>query len=255
MLLRRVALALALVGFAPAAAADGMPRAPVAHMAPQMWSGLFAGFHVGYGWGDTDWVFPFDEYYNLAPGEGFSTKPAGGLFGQHLVLSRQFGSVVAGIGASFSFAAVDDTRVGPVTPAFPDDRLRTEIDNILTVTGRLGHARRNWLVYAMGGYASAQVSTSALSGPPGPGVEANTKERHNGWVLGGGLEYMLRPTTTLGLEYSFMSLDSERHTASTTGTIPGLPYTVDIDDIAIHALTLRLSFKLTPDRHAPAPLK
>jgi opacity protein-like surface antigen len=255
MFLRSIALVVAVLGLAPAAVADGMPRAPVTHAAPQMWSGLFAGFHAGYGWGDTDWVFPFDEFYNDAPGERFTTKPEGGLFGQHLVLSHQFGNVVAGIGASFSFSAMRETRVGPVTSSFPDDRLRTEIDNVLTITGRLGHARNNWLLYAMGGYASAEVSTVAYSGLPVVGVEANTKERHSGWVVGGGLEYMFRPAAALGLEYSFMSLEGERHTALTTGTTSGLPYNVDVGDIGVHALTVRLSFKLTPERSQSAPLK
>ena len=42
---------------------------------------------------------------------------------------------------------------------------------------------------------------------------ANTEERHHGWVIGGGLEYMVHPNVILGVDYSYIDLGSERHTA------------------------------------------
>ena len=44
-----------------------------------------------------------------------------------------------------------------------------------------------------------------------------TNERHNGWYVGGGLDYALTSNVILGLEYQHVFLDSEHHTTRAGG--------------------------------------
>ena len=244
MTLRLSALPLALLGFLNAAAAQESRQIAGGDASPARWSGVFAGLHAGYGRSSTNWGFPFFEYYNTAPGESFSIDPKGAFAGGHLLLNRQFGRVVLGAEGAFSKGSFREDRIGPVTVNFPEDRFSVNIDNIATISGRLGYAFDKWLVYAKGGYATAEVSHHALSGPPGEGVEAATEARQNGRIIGGGAEYMIAPMMVLGLEYSFVKLEAARHSTTTTGVTVGLPANIDSDDIALHSVTARLSIKL-----------
>jgi opacity protein-like surface antigen len=255
MLSRQIAIALGLMILGTAATADEGQHSLAAEGPLLEWSGLFAGIHAGYGRGSTDWRFPFDEYYNVASGEGFSTKPDGVLFGGHLTLNRQFGHIVTGLEVSLSGAAINQQRTGPVTALFPEDRFKTKIQDLITTTGRLGYVHSKWLIYGNGGYATADVRYNAISGPPGPGVTALTHGRQNGWVLGGGVEYMILPAAVVGLEYNFVTLNGDRHSTTTGGTAPGSPFNLETDDIGLHAITARLSIQLGSDRPQPDRLK
>jgi hypothetical protein len=59
----------------------------------------------------------------------------------------------------------------------------------------------------------------------------------------------------LGFEYQFVKLDTERHSTTTTGTDEGLPITIDLDDIELHAVTARVSIQLGADLDEPEILK
>lgn len=136
--------------------------------------------------------------------------------------------------------------------------LRTGIDNLVTITGRVGYAWNRWLAYVKGGYARAEVGVSAnvegaLTGPcnggcPAPtnvSVFGNRQKDHDGWTVGAGAAYMLQKNITLGFEYDYVKLSSETYTfdgipdqgfaqAQATGM-------VDVDPDAIHAVSARLS--------------
>ena len=252
MPLRSTAVPLLLLGFANAAVADEMHQ-PFGDASAPNWSGFYAGVHGGFGKSSTNWGFPLLEYYNTAPGQNFSLDPKGSLVGGHLMVNRQFGRIVVGLEGALSNATFRDDRLGPVA-AFPEDQFKTSIDNLATISGRLGYAFDKWLLYAKGGYATAEVAHHALSGPPGEGVEGAIQGRQNGRTVGAGVEYMITPTIVLGLEYQFVKLGDERYATTTGGTFPGVPFTVDADDIALHAVTARLSIKLG-DWHEPESLK
>lgn len=208
------------------------------------WSGVYAGVHAGRGGAKTGWVFPDLGYFNLVPGEGFSINPDGGLAGGHLVITRQFGAWVVGLDASYSRAAISATRIGPVTPAYPEDRFETEIEDLLTLSGRLGYAFGRWQLHAKAGRANAEVSHNALSGPPGPGVIAAVGGRLNGYVLGGGVAYMVTPEVVLGVDYDFSRFASDGYATATTGAPPPTPFNLEAEDISMHAVSARISFRL-----------
>lgn len=257
MIFRSIAVPLLMLGMASAAVADEALPPPAADANPLDWSGLYVGVHGGAARSSTDWGFPFTQYYNfgLPAGQSFSTDPDGGLYGGHVLLNLQRGRVVAGLEVSFSGGDLADERIGAVASIYPADRFETGIDNLTTISGRLGFAFRDVLLYAKGGFATADVTHSALSGPPGAGVAAEKEAAQNGRILGGGIEYMLGTRVVLGLEYNFVKLDDERERTTTTGTQPGLPITIDSDDIALHAVMARVSLRLGAEPSVAEPLK
>ena len=205
------------------------------------WAGTYIGLEGGYGAANTNWSFPLTEYYNTAPGQGFATNPSGGIGGAYLGINRQFGQWVAGLEASVAGAGLTQTLVGPVTPTYPLDNLTTRLNDLETVTGRLGFAKQNWLFYGKGGFGTGGVNLSALSGPPGAGVTANVTKRLYGWTLGAGIEFMATANVVLGVEYDYTNLSGARFTGtdSTTG-----PFDVDLGNVATSSVLARVSLML-----------
>jgi outer membrane immunogenic protein len=241
-----------------AANADGMPRsAPgmtIAYDAGPSWSGFYVGTDSGFGWADTSARFPSTQFFATAPGQGFSTDPDGWIYGGHIGLNHQMGAWVVGAEVAYNGTTIRDTVVGPVA-AFPADRFTTRIDELFMATGRLGYATGRWLAFAKGGYASADVGVSALSGVPVAGVTAHDSSRQGGWTAGAGVEYRLHPNMVVGLEYDYINLDGGRYAATTGGTSTGLPFTLDLDDTQVHTVMARFSILFGRDRDAPVPLK
>src|SRR5262245_22870472 len=240
-------LALGALALAPTAAgADGAARGKAEPACCNTWSGFYFGVNAGYGWGDAEWQGPA-TFFGV---NTFSTDARGGLVGGHAGVLVQRGHFVAGIEVSYDAAWLKDTVVGPV-PVFPNDSFKTEINDLLLIVGRLGVAMNNFLLYGKAGFASSNVELSGLSGVPVAGVTFNKDERLNGWTVGAGLEWMLSRNIILGIEYNFVHLDNEAFDLRTGGTVVGLPVLVNLDDVEIHTVMGRLSYKFGDDRKAP----
>ena len=236
-----------------AAFSDGMPsRTGYACCESPTWSGVYAGFYAGGAWADTGWSFPFVETYNTAPGQHFSTSPQGAIVGMQAGINYQMGVFLVGAEASFAGSNMVETLTGPVTATLPSDRLRTDVSNLFTATGRIGVAADKFLFYGKGGYANSNVDVKALSGPPVPGITANANRASDGWVVGGGLEYRLRRSLVLGVEYNYVDLSGSRFSTTTGGTVPGGPFNVDLGDVRFQTVTARLSILLDTSPTAPS---
>jgi outer membrane immunogenic protein len=240
---------VALAMSAASAGADGTYRGSVV-AAPYSWSGLYVGVNAGYAWSDTDWVFPPPGNFFGPAGTTFSSDSSGGLVGGHIGVQHQWGNIVAGAEVSYSATWLNDTVVGPV-PVFPNDRFKTEINDLLLVVGRLGYAAHNFLIYGKGGFASSDVELSGRSGAPVAGVTFSESQRLTGWTAGAGVEWMLSRNLILGVEYNYVHLDNEAFDARTGGTVVGLPVLVGVDDVIIQTVMARLSYKFGGDRAAP----
>jgi outer membrane immunogenic protein len=252
MTFRTLMAAAALLGIPGVAVADGPPSRAAYSCCEQLtWSGVYAGFHAGGAWGDTGWRFPFAEFYNTAPGQHFSTSPDGAIVGGHLGINRQIGMFLIGAEVAYAGSNMQETLTGPVTAALPLDRFKTEISDLITVTGRLGLAADKFLLYGKAGYANSNVDLKTFSGPPVAGVSASISRREDGWIVGGGLEYRIMRSLVFGVEYNYVSLDGGRFTTTTGGTVPGLPFNVDLDSLHMHTVTARLSILLDTGPTAP----
>jgi len=209
------------------------------------WSGFYAGVQGGGARATTGWFFPIDSYFTLPNGKrAFDTDPSGGFMGGHVTWNHQIGTIVVGAELAINGGMIHDTRIGPFTATFANDQFDTSISAYGTLTGRLGYACGDFLVYTTGGYARAHANFIAVSGPPGGGVVGDVRQHLNGWTVGSGLEYMLVENVVIGVEYDFIRLGGETTQIATTGTPSTDPFVLSTQDIDIHAVSVRLSLKL-----------
>jgi outer membrane immunogenic protein len=203
------------------------------------WSGVYAGFQAGGAWGDTGWTFPFVESFNTAPGQHFSVSPGGALVGGQFGINQQLGGIV--LGGELAVVGTDwhQTLISP-----DQDRFKTAISSLVTVTGRAGIPLGAHLLYGKAGYANANVDVGASSGSPVPGITANASHRDDGWTAGAGWEYRIGRSLVFGVEYDYVNLSGSRFATTTEGTLAGLPFHVDADDLHMHTVTARLSILL-----------
>jgi outer membrane immunogenic protein len=245
-------IALGLLAVPGIANADGMPSRSASHCCDSpTWTGVYAGFYAGGAWANTDWTFPTVETFNTVPGQHFSMSPQGEIVGMQAGVNYQYGYFLVGAEASFGGSNMVETVTGPMTAALPADRLRTEVSNLFTTTGRFGLVADKLLFYGKGGYANSNVTVRALSGPPVPGITAHDNRASDGWIVGGGLEYRLRRSLVLGVEYNYVALSGTRFSTTTSGTVPDGPFNVDLGDVRFQTVTARLSILLDASPTAP----
>jgi opacity protein-like surface antigen len=246
-----VLAALLLSGGGGALADGGGARGSANCCYAPTWSGVYAGFQAGGAWGDTGWSFPFAESFNTLPGQRFSVSPDGALVGAQLGVNQQFGGIL--LGGELAFAGTDwhETLTGPAT--FPQDRFKTAISNLLTVTARAGVPFGDHLLYGKAGYANGNVALGAASGPPVPDITANVSHREDGWTAGVGWEYRIGRSLVFGIEYDYVEFSGSRFTTTTGGALAGAPFSVDLESLHMQAVTARLSILL--DRSPTASTK
>ena len=258
--MRKAALlagAVALVGMSDLAAANGYRRAPEAY-APAIsynWSGFYVGAHLGGAWADADQSYSITDHY-VPAGSSVNFDMANWLAGGHIGLQHQFDRWVLGAELSLAHVDLEERITSPFASPVGSNpvHLAAEIDNLFLATARLGYAFDTWLFYVKGGYASANIRTRS---DDSANHFSQDKERHGGWTIGTGLEYMLRSNIIVGVEYNFINLDSKRHSDDVSGGGVAPPtfmsHTIDAD---IHAVTARLSYKFGRERERePMPLK
>lgn len=197
------AAALALMG-GSALAADLTYEAPAAAPAPAVfnWTGFVAGINAGYGWGDADYTFNRQGYFNPAPGDSFSHDVNGAFLGGHVGYNYQIDNVVLGLEGALLWSDIGKSDVQ--SPYFDSDTFETKLDWFGTVTPRIGYAFDRAQVFAKGGLAFGNVKSTAWDHDSGVVVEDDSTRA--GWVLGAGVEYAVTNNILLGLEYNYTDL-------------------------------------------------
>src|SRR5262249_34996375 len=174
------------------------------------WSGVYIGFNAGGAWYDTTHVF-------TTPGAitpNVTTRGSDAIFGFHAGAQWQWGPWVAGVEAALSGCArecISTSGILPVDQGFePNVFGQHKITNLFTAGPRLGYAWDRLLIFATGGWASANLKNahcSAFTGLCGGiGFAGNGASRNNdGWYAGGGFDYLVNPgplaDVILGVEY------------------------------------------------------
>jgi outer membrane immunogenic protein len=242
--MRRLQCALlatvATIGFASIASAADMPVKARMMTPVYNWAGCYIGGHAGAGWAKSDWTNTANTtaFGDMVPGNSLGQTNSGFVGGGQLGCNYQVNQWVFGIEGTFSGTSITGDLTDP-TFGSQDDVFTTKINSIATVTGRIGYAINNWLPYIKGGYAGADVkfSVSDTLGPnQGSGSQTNW---HNGWTLGGGLEYGLTPNWIVGIEYDYMRLNTKSYNVA--GASAGV-YTFDVTP-RISQLLGRISYK------------
>ncbi|VIO74516.1 hypothetical protein CI1B_52890 [Bradyrhizobium ivorense] len=187
---------LVLSAFAPASAADMAARAPYVKAPPPAAIYNWTGFYIG----------GFGGYASENSG---NPKMEGGFGGGTIGYNWQAGNFVYGLEADGAWADVNASVSGfGVT-------VKSKIEALGTVRGRVGFAVDQVLFYGTGGYAwvDNKLSVTAL------GVTASQSNFHSGWTVGAGIEAFIAPQWSLKGEYLYRSLDSETYFGVPSGTL------------------------------------
>lgn len=233
-------------------AADLPVKAPVIAAAPS-WSGFYVGGHVGGGWMEepnytfadpgnaafascSPCIFPYSSQALKGDSDLF------GLAGAHIGYNLQIApSFLVGIEGDFSWmGARSHAFNGLSTADFPaingsSLNFSTNVNWVATVRGRLGYTSSNWMVYATGGVAWADVDHAANAACPaavaGFGVPCvftsgtvspfSINDTKTGWVAGVGAEYAFAPAWRARIEYLYYSFDTATSGAGLFRTVPG----------------------------------
>lgn len=196
--MKLVLVILTLAGSISAAvAADVLPPAPAAppvYSPPPVtpaynWSGFYVGLMGGYGW-------------STSQGVDFKGGFAGGTVGAN----AQFQNIVVGVETEGAWSNIGQSTTGFFGLLTATDRIQA----FGSVTGRLGVAADSFLIYGKGGYAFAANNIKIA----GPGGFVSDTQIHNGYTVGGGIEYGVTPNVSIKGEYLFAHYLSQNYFAS-----------------------------------------
>lgn len=178
------------------------------------WDGFYAGGNLGYA--KTDSSFTHLEGTSTT-GESFSNKPSGGLGGAQIGMRFNVDKdVYLGIEAAYTSRSKSDQTLTNLN-SNPRYRL-SDVGDIWSVSGSVGHSFGSYLAYAKAGYAKTEldyknirVSTNAILG------QSTTKV--GGWVIGAGIDYSMTKNISLGLEYNYYKFNVDSQVQLTTAGV------------------------------------
>ncbi|MDA9491541.1 outer membrane protein [Bradyrhizobium sp. CCBAU 11361] len=195
LLLAAVSL-VALSAAAPALAADLAARpytkAPAMVAAIYDWSGFYIGINGGGGSSHATWDL-------VGFGRDGSHDATGGTVGGQIGYRWQSGQWVFGVEGQGNWADFSGSHVGAIS-GFTNN---TKIDAFGLITGQVGYAWNNVLVYVKGG--AAVVSTKYDASFAGASL-ASANDTRWGGTVGAGLEYGFAPNWSVGVEYDHIFL-------------------------------------------------
>ena len=186
-----LAAALSVLALGSAAVAADLPRRATAaapYVAPVpvfTWTGFYAGVNPGYGWGSQKGTA--DANYGSLDG-----AQVGGTAGYNY----QMGQIVLGMESDLDWSNAKNTNGAFVSKQ----------TSIGTVRGRVGYAVDRVLLFTTGGYAGGNVERTVGA--------ASASDWHNGYALGGGMEYAITNNVSAKAEYLYTDLSSKSDTAS-----------------------------------------
>ena len=182
---------------------------PTATSAAEDWTGFYAGGHLGYAWGNSNWTTAgASGSFNLAqPIDTF--KESGSFFagvqaGYNYMLPNR---LVVGVEADASFPSFPNLSGisigGSSTLSFPSGP-QTFSETVLasgTLRGRIGYAPGHWLFYGTGGFAWSydRLTLTDLT----TGTTDIPFLWRLGWAAGAGVEAPIAPHWRARLEYLF----------------------------------------------------
>jgi outer membrane immunogenic protein len=131
---------------------------------------------------------------------------SGGIVGLTSGFNIQRGPVVFGLEGDISAT----NKKGSAVEFPPNAVFHNEVRErwLSTFRGRIGYAQDNWLLYATGGAALANVENTIGSVAVG---EISDKQWHWGWTAGGGVEVKLNQDWTAKVEYLYVGLQDKSY--------------------------------------------
>ncbi|WP_314961629.1 outer membrane protein [Bradyrhizobium cosmicum] len=211
--------AMALSLSAPASAADLAARPYTKAPAPMVatiydWSGFYIGINGGGGTSRSCWDF-------VTPVTGVLVtdgchNATGGTVGGQIGYRLQSANWVFGVEGQGNWA---DFRGDNISPTAPGQQDSTRIDAFGLITGQVGYAWNNVLLYVKGGAAVVNDKYDLLVAPGFVGagtVFGSARETRWGGTVGTGVEFGFAPNWSVGFEYNHIFL-GDRNVDFTSG--------------------------------------
>ncbi|WP_027546637.1 outer membrane protein [Bradyrhizobium sp. WSM2254] len=212
--------AMALSLAAPASAADLAAR-PYTKAPPPMvaaiydWSGFYIGINGGGGSAHKCW--DVDLGGGIFAGEGCHNA-IGGTVGGQIGYRWQSANWVFGVEGQGNWADFSGDNISAVTGL----RDRSQINAFGLITGQIGYAWNNVLVYVKGG--GAVVSDRYRSYDLATGLEVDrANETRWGGTVGAGVEVGFAPNWTVGFEYDHIFMGNRSLNFSGSGNFAIAP--------------------------------
>jgi outer membrane immunogenic protein len=254
-----------------ASAADLPLKAMLAPVPASTWTGFYIGGNAGVGWGNeaSDLSISTSFIQNFSPilPGSFEKRVFGGIGGIEAGYNYQVNSLVMGFEADLSYANINGSvnanetffpppfslcQVGAVCTTRVSYNEQQSLNWLATLRGRVGFAATpSWLIYATGGWAVGGVKSSAVLNldaqvtqggvtTSNPAIfSGSSSQTRNGWVVGGGTEYMLTRNWTGKAEYLYFDLGSAALVGvNTIGRVP--PGITTTSNMAFHGQIFRV---------------
>lgn len=198
------ALAVLSVSFTSAAVVSTAAQA-ASPMSP--WSGFYAGVHAGGAWGNASVLDNINPSDGVPPGP-FPYSVSGPFGGATTGFNTQFGGLLAGVEGDLGFMNL--TGAGKIESSH-DSIYHQDITLggglYGDITGRLGLAWGNILIYGKGG--AAFYNGQAKQATTYPGYVPTGTSTFTGWTAGGGIEQKLTPNMSWKIEYLHFDFGSQ----------------------------------------------
>jgi len=190
---------------APAMAADLAARPYIKAPPPVVaaiydWSGFYIGLNGGGGSAHNCWNLTKEEgQKNLPLNEGCNNA-TGGTFGGQIGYRWQTANWVFGLEGQGNWA---DFSGRNADLAFPNWSIDTRISSFGLMTGQIGYAVNNVLLYVKGGAAVVDARYEHINRGI---VDSRANETLWGGTVGAGLEFGFAPNWSIGVEYNHIFL-------------------------------------------------
>ncbi len=212
-------VATASVASAPPVLAADIAASPSRAIAPS-WTGFYVGVHGGFGWGRTEIRDPmFNPIFNPTVAT-YSGPLAGGQIGANW----QLGNVVLGaeVDGSWAFVRGNTNRNQTIITSSTNNGLGYRA--LATGAGRIGYAMGQWLAYAKGGVAWADMEITTRYQ-----VLPTTYQRSLiGAVGGAGLEVAFLRNVSAKVEYNLIYIPTDHLVYASPNTTSSLDHLVQV---------------------------
>lgn len=240
---------IALVAMASSAVGDGAYRGGLKDtLAPLNWTGFYIGGHAGWAAVEEVRSVVTDPTGGFPAGFRFCCDRDGFIGGAQAGFNWQVQKWVFGIEGDWSWTNSEAHKhpASTLVPGLVMNAFAT--DNwYATLTGRIGYAHGNWLIYGKGGAAWLNSDRGAvINGVPVAGTVtvATRTDTFTGWTLGAGIEWALGMHWSAKVEYNYMDLGTNRldftavAPAAAAGTISTQGF-----DTEVHAVKIGLNYR------------
>jgi outer membrane immunogenic protein len=210
-------VAAALAGFAaPASAADLAARPAPYVKAPAIaavydWTGFYIGANGGYGWSRKCWDL---DFFGVRLAEGCHDA-TGGLAGGQIGYRWQTGAFVFGVEGQGDWANLRGRNNSLLFPGIFTNESR--VNAIGLITGQVGYAFNNVLLYVKGGGAVVNDNYRTLVTGTNVLVTNVLEDTRWGGVVGAGAEFGFTPNWSVGFEYDHLFMGSRNYNFTCNG--------------------------------------